>query len=77
MSYWKWLGKSLKSGIRPRTIKSVFASPIMEYYSGFGGALLFLLYGIIAGIYVDSIYYLLFLGIVPCILLALHGWYRT
>jgi len=72
MSYWKWLGNGIRSVIRHVTSRTA-----IEAYGGLIGAIVFFFAGIGFGRDVDSVYYLLLLGIIPSILVMLYGIYKA
>lgn len=75
MSYWKWLRGVPKTAASWGTIKGVLLSPVLENLSGFLAMGLFAGFGVGLGAH-NSLYYLLFLGLIPSILILLHGQYR-
>ena len=76
MSYWKWLGEWIKAAATWQRIKAVVTSPIIEFLSGFVATGLFAVLGFWLGATDNRLYYLLLLGLIPSILIALHGEYR-
>lgn len=74
--YWKWLREWLKAVTTWQRIKAVLTSDIMEFFIGFTGGGLCILFGILLGANDNRLYYLLTLAAIPCFLIGLHGEYR-
>jgi|GEM_PF-4934629 len=76
MGYWKWLGGCLKA-LKPwQLLRDAVREPLTEAVVGGVGLALLLVFSTFLGILVDRVYFLLFLGIIPCILIILHAWHR-
>lgn len=74
--YWKWLREWLKAGASWQRIKAVLTSPFMECFAGLIGGGMLIAVSIWLGQSANNLYYLLLLGLIPCLLIALHGEYR-
>ena len=72
MGYWKWL----KAWIFPGRIKNILIHPYAEYIYGLVAGIIFLLFGLALGLGNNHLYFLLILGLIPSILVSLHGIYR-
>jgi len=73
MSYWKWLKGAVSWG----SIKDTLKRPYAEYTCGLIAGCAFLGSGLALGTGYNRLYFVLFLGIIPSILIALHGYYRA
>ena len=74
--YWKWLGKFLKAAATWQRIKAVSTSPILEFFNGWAATVFFAVFGFWFGATDNRLYYLLLLGVIPGVLMMLHGEYR-
>ena len=76
MSYWEWLKIVMKLAASMERIKNVLTSSALEFVGGFVMAGFSIIFAIGLGIIDNCLYYLLFLGLIPSILMMLHSEYR-
>jgi len=76
MAYWRWLREWIKVTPFRRQIKDGLLSRPMEFVGGIVATGYFTVLGFWFGATGNRLYYLLLLGVIPSILIALHGEYR-
>lgn len=72
MSYWKWL----RTAIIWRAIKDALTHPYAEYIYGLIASIVLSVFALSLALSINGLYLLLLLGLIPTILVMLHGIYR-
>lgn len=76
MSYWKWLGESVKEATSRKRIKAILPDPFQEMAIGLTCFSVFVVFGLVMGSSVSPACFLLLLGTIPSFLVMSHATYR-